>query len=242
MVLRKIKQRLGKLIIPRLPVTRHVFNHIRWELRAIWVRVNNKLNPLYILRKRKIRMGSELSVNVACGGSGKKGWVNLDLMNHKYVSLRCDCRRDLPLRQGSVARIRCEQFFEHLDHNEEAPLFLKSCYRSLKKGGVLRIIVPDAGRFLLSYQSGNKDDWINLGLDLENLPNGFHTKMDIINHIFRQCEEHMYAYDFETISLLLRRAGFDKVQKSEFGISLDSQLADDMPINKLHSLYVEAIK
>jgi len=242
MLLRKIKQRLGESIILHLPITRHVFNHLRWELRSIWVRANNKLNPLYLYKKRMIFNRSDLSVNIACGGSAKEGWVNLDLMQHKNLSLRYDCRKGLPLKEGSAARIKCEHFFEHLDFSEEALPFLKSCYRSLKKGGALRIVVPDAGRFLRAYQTGSKDDWLALGWDLDNLPPGFSTQMDIINHIFRQGEEHMYAYDFETISLLLKRAGFDKVGKSEFGISLDPRLTDDMPINKLHSLYVEAIK
>ncbi len=242
MTLRRMKQYIGKAIIACLPITRHVFNHMRWELRAFWVRANNKFNPLYITKRRKLRQGNDLSVNIACGGTARKGWINLDLMSHKNLSLRYDCRKVLPFKEGSVARIRCEHFLEHLDSFEEAPYCLKSCYRCLKKGGVLRIVVPDAGRFLQAYQSGNKDDWSALGWDLNKLPEGFYTQMDIINHIFRQCEEHLYAYDLETISLLLERAGFSRIQKKEFGISLDPRLSDDLAAYKLHSLYVEAIK
>jgi len=240
--LRKMKQYLGRLIIPCLPITPHVFNHIRWELRGIWVRANNKLNPIFIVRRRTITQGDNLSVNIGCGGSGKIGWVNLDLMNHANLSLRWDCRKTLPLRGESAIRIRCEHFLEHLDPYEEVPLFLKSCYKSLKEGGVLRIVVPDAEQFLRAYQSGKREDWIALGWDISNLPEGFHTQMDIINHVFRQCEEHVYAYDYETLEFVLRRAGLNKIQKYEFGVSFDSELCDDLPNHKPYSLYVEAIK
>jgi predicted SAM-dependent methyltransferase len=242
LALRRMKQGLGELIFPRFPVSRHLFNHLRWEVRAFWVQINNKLNPLSIYRIYKIRSGNNFSVNIACGGSARKGWVNLDLLKHRNLTLRYDCRKKLPFREETVARIRCEHFLEHLDYSEEAPFLLKSCYKSLKKGGVLRIVVPDAGRFLRAYQSHNKQEWLVLGWDPDILPKGFYARMDIINFIFRQEEEHRHAYDFETLSLLLKRAGFENIQKTEFGISFDPQLKGDEERNKVNSLYVEAIK
>ena len=241
-MLRRIKQSFGKIIIPRLPITRHTFNHLRLEINAFWVRLNNKVNPLYLIKKSRLRQKTALSVNVACGGGAKRGWINLDLMNHKNISLRYDCRRGLPLKEGTAVRIRCEHFLEHLDYRQEAPVFLKSCYQSLKEGGALRIVVPDAERFLLAYASYEKRPWVELEWDLDNLPDGFHTKMDIINHVFRQGEEHAYAYDFETLALLLKKTGFGDVKKTEFGISTDPELCDDLPVHKSYSLYVDAIK
>lgn len=35
--------------------------------------------------------------------------------------------------------------------------------------------------------------------------------MDIINHIFRQDHEHAYAYDFETLRFVLKKAGFNRI-------------------------------
>ncbi len=240
--LRRLKQRFGKLIIANFPFSRHFFKHLRWELRILWVRINNQINPLHILRIYQIRKGNDLSVNIACGGSAKKGWVNLDLMKHKNITLRYDCRKKIPFKEETVARIRCEHFLEHLDYLEEAFFLVKSCYKSLKIGGVLRIVVPDAGSFLLAYKEGDKQKWLALNWDPDNLPEGFHTPMDIINFIFRQEEEHQYAYDFETLSSLLRRAGFKNIRKTQFGISQDSQLKDDQEGKKANSLYVEAIK
>jgi len=242
MFLRRFKQHLGRIIIPHLPMSRHAFYNFRWESRALWVRMNNKLNPIYIYKRHKISRGDDLSINLACGGTAREGWVNLDLMPHRGVNLRYDCRRPLFFRGESVSRIRCEHFLEHLDYQLEAPAFLKSCYLTLKKTGVLRVVVPDTERFLRAYQSGDKSEWLALNWDLDNLPEGFYTVMDIINHIFRQSGEHMYAYDYETLSLLLKRAGFSDIRKTEFRVSSDPHLTKDVRLNCPHSLYVEAVK
>lgn len=237
-----IKHQIGKLIIPIMPVTRHVFNHIRWEFNALNVRLNNRFNPSYIKRKRRIQTGHDLSVNVGCGPFGQQGWINLDLMPMPGLSLRHDSRKGLPLAENSAARIRCEHFFEHLDYQEEVPRFLNSCLKCLNKGGVLRIVVPDAEKYLIAYQTKNPQRWHDLGWDLQNLPSGFHTQMDIINHVFRQGEEHHYAYDFETLRSTLEQSGFTKVVKTEYGESVDRELCDDQPNHQPYSLYVDAIK
>lgn len=241
-IFRRSKQFVGRLLIQRLPTNRHVFNHIRSELNAIWVRLNNKLNPCWIYKRMALQREDDLLVNVGCGPFGEDGWVNLDLMKHPKLTLRWDCRRCLPLRKGSAVGIRVEQFLEHQDHIDEVPSFLRSCYLSLKRRGVLRIVVPDAERYLRLYASGNDRDWAELGWKLDELPEGFATRMDIINHVFHQREEHLYAYDYETLEKALRRAGFEKVMRSAFGASQCESLRNDLPNHRPYSLYVEATK
>ena len=242
MRLRRMKQRVGRLLIPKLPITRHVFNHLRWEVNASWVTLNNRINPVAIAKLRAVVDGSDLSVNVASGPCVKPGWVNIDLMKVTGVTLRYDCRRGLPFRDGSVARIRCEQFLEHLDRGEEAPLFLRSALRCLKHEGVLRIAVPDTELYLRTYASGDKRDWAAIGWDLDALPAPFQTRIDVINHVFRQEEEHRYAYDFETLERLLHETGFRTVIHQKFGESIDPELRDDLDVHKPFSLYVDAVR
>ncbi|MCX5706403.1 MAG: hypothetical protein NTW13_01845 [Candidatus Omnitrophica bacterium] len=105
----------------------------------------------------------------------------------------------------------------------------------------MRIVVPDAGRYLLAYQSGRKDDWLALGCDLTKLPKDL-TQMEIINFIFRQKSEHLYAYDFEILSNMLKNVGFSKIIRYDFGVSSVSELCNDLPNHKSNSLYVEALK
>jgi len=89
-------------------------------------------------------------VNLGCGLSGKIGWVNVDIIKFPNVNCIYDCRKSLPFPENSVKSIFCEHFIEHLDYKEEVP-FLTECYRVLRVGGVIRIIVPDAEKYLRVY-------------------------------------------------------------------------------------------
>jgi hypothetical protein len=68
------------------------------------------------------------------------------------------------------------------------------------------------------------------------------SRLDVINHVFRQDEEHRYAYDAETLMGVLRNAGFAKVQQQAFGESEDPLLRADQPIHRPYSLYVDAVR
>jgi len=70
----------------------------------------------------------------------------------------------------------------------------------------------------------------------------YQTKMQFMNAIFRQGYEHKYAYDDETLILILRETGFPHAVVQQFGISIDSKMAPDSDDRRTESLYVEAVK
>jgi len=119
---------------------------------------------------------------------------------------------------------------------------LQECKRVLKKGAVLRIVVPDVEKFIIAYATNDKTFWKVLGYDPENLPQGFDTKIAVLNHIFRQDGEHKYAYDFEGLSYLLKKYGFNNITRQEYNKSLDEQMGGDQENHRGHSLYVDCIK
>ncbi|HUS95426.1 MAG TPA: hypothetical protein VMX97_01665, partial [Hyphomicrobiaceae bacterium] len=117
--------------------------------------------------------------------------------------------------------------FEHLDHPVETQLFLAECLRCLRPGGILRLVVPDAGLYLALYNEAGWDGIIaarplvregDLYKDLW-LSYRYRTKLEFINAVFRQGGEHKYAYDAETLTLFLREAGFSRAVQQVFGIS-----------------------
>jgi predicted SAM-dependent methyltransferase len=187
-------------------------------------------------------------VNIGCGSNPTEGWINLDVVSHPGVYF-WDCRSGLPFSDGAVAAIYSEHFFEHLDFESEARPFLRECFRCLQRGGVLRIVVPDAGAYLRAYSgpwetlakmraliytaNGWRDGW---------LKRVYQTKMQFMNAIFRQGYEHKYAYDEETLILVMREAGFRNVVAQQFAISLDPKMAPDRNDRRTESLYVEAVK
>ncbi len=181
---------------------------------------------------KKYSNDTDILVNLGCGEQGKAGWINVDSWAWPTVNCVCDCRKKLPFPNNSVKGILCEHFFEHLHYKEEAPYFLAECHRVLKPGGVMRIIVPDAGKYLEAYCQEGWSDLSKLRrLDSEHTDfftgEKYQTKMEVINEIFRQGFEHKYAYDYATLEFILSQAGFSTVQHQDFGKSFMEELCID---------------
>jgi predicted SAM-dependent methyltransferase len=198
--------------------------------------------------RRRLEKLQDCRVNIGCGPFPAPGWVNLDVLPFPDVYY-WDCRRGLPFSDGTVDAIYSEHSFEHLDLDAEAKPYLRECLRCLRTGGIIRLVVPDAGGYLRAYgktwdqiaamrplvRDGNRwrDSWSN---------NVYSTQMQFINFMFRQDYEHKYAYDAETMIRLLEETGFSKAVRQSFGISLDPEMAPDRKDRSGESLYVEAIK
>jgi predicted SAM-dependent methyltransferase len=219
----------------------HLLERARFEFHMLFVRLWSwNMSRAYHGR-------SELLVNIGAGRTGKNGWVNLDGFKNRGVNCRYDARKRLPFPDNSVRGIFSEHFFEHIEYTEEVPIFLTECYRVLKDGGVIRIIVPDAEKYLQAYARGGWQELTSLRpLGAELRYHYFHykynTRMELINVIFRQSQEHKFSYDFETIEFILNRYGFSEITKSEFGRSVDPEMCIDLEERATESLYVEAIK
>ena len=183
-----------------------------------------------------------LSVNFGSGGRGYANWINTDIGSHADTYFRIDIRRPLPFAARSVKRVFAEHVLEHIDFRHDVPKFLSNVHKILEPNGVLRIIVPDGELFLEAYVMKDKNKWMKLGWDLNRMPQDIYTPMHIVNHVFHQEGEHHFAYDFETLKYALERAGFQKVLKQKFKVSLDRELAIDQENHRPYSLYVEAIK
>ena len=235
-----VKQRVGRWLLPRLPVTQSMFDQLRFEANAWLVKGQNRALPARRKVLARVRALRGALVNVACGPQILDGFVNMDLLGPPPRIL-WDCRRSLPLADGGAAGIRVEQFVEHLDPREELPNFLRDCVRVLEPGGVLRIIVPDAARYLQAYCRPGLDGFRELAVP-DPFPADLPTRMDVINHIFHQWGEHRWAYDFETLSLRLRTAGFVAIEQVSYQRSRLPALAQDRDVHAPYSLYVDAVK
>jgi predicted SAM-dependent methyltransferase len=220
-----------------------VARHLVFEMRIFLRRARYTRSSL-----RQLAGLEGCRVNIGCGDQPTPGWVNLELRPSSNVHF-WDCRRGLPFSDGAVVAIYSEHTFEHFDPDTEGKLFLRECLRCLKSGGVLRLVVPDVGTYLRAYgyawgplaamrqleakQGGWHDPWLG---EL------YRTQMQLMNAVFRQHGEHKYAYDEETLVLVLRQAGFSRVLPQQFGISIDRHMAPDSKARKTESLYVDAVK
>jgi predicted SAM-dependent methyltransferase len=235
------KQRLGRVVFPRLPVSRFLFDLLRDEARAGAIRAKNAVLPWRRARIGRTRRTPGQYVNAACGPHVVDGFLNLDTNETVAGVLPWDCRTSLPLDEGMAAGIRAEQFVEHLEPREELPAFLAAAHRALRPGGVLRVIVPDAARYLEAYGRADLSGFRELGI-AGAFPEDLPTRMDVVNHVFHQWHEHRWGYDFDTLSHRLRAAGFTEIVRSGYQRSLDPKLAADRDVHAPYSLYVDARK
>lgn len=98
-------------------------------------------------------------VNIGCGSNYDNRWINLDLHPSKFVKHH-NIKKSLPFPSQSVDVIYHSHVLEHLT-KKEANNFIKDCFRVLKKGGIMRVVVPDLEQICIEY--------------LKNLDKGFST-------------------------------------------------------------------
>lgn len=227
-------KRILKKIIPLR--SRQAFRIIRSESQFVI-----QQTFLDIFEKNKLRKipGTHLLLNIGCAKLPKAGWINIDINPCKGVYY-ADVSRSIPLRDDTVRHIHCEHLLEHLDY-EAVKKFLKECLRILEKGRLLRLIVPDAEKYLRAYCQNDNEFFEKLKDLGEGGP--FRTRIEIINQVFRMGGAHKFAWDLETLSMVLKDVGFTRVEKSQLG-DVDPDLNIDLTDSwrYLESLYVNAYK
>lgn len=151
------------------------------------------------------------------------GWINLDVhdlaayaqaYNYKYQ--RCDVRAGLPFATSSVDMIHSSHMLEHLTYKEGAS-FLRECRRVIKPDGIMRFILPDAELLMGMYANEARDVVGNrIGYAVE----GSLSEFDEVNQGCAESptaagklwsllhEGHAACYDMETLSRVVREAGF----------------------------------
>jgi predicted SAM-dependent methyltransferase len=181
--------------------------------------------------RREASNVSQLRLHFGCGPRHLAGWVNVDLF-HSSADLHLDLRRPLPWRNDQVDAIYSEHFIEHLSFPQEIKPFLAECWRVLRAGGVFQAGLPDAEKVLVAY---SQRDEAFFERQRRWHPGWARTPMEHINYTFRQGDEHKWAYDFETLRLLLEGSGFVNVQRRPWNEEFDS-------LGWENSLYVVAAK
>jgi predicted SAM-dependent methyltransferase len=222
-----------KLLLRVLPL--HLWRPLRYEFALTMVRLRSR-------RARRSLFGATgLLLNVGPGERAMQDWVNIDAHDGPGVTCVFDCRTALPVEPGSARAIYAEHFLEHLDRYSEAPLFLAACRQAILPGGVLRIVVPDAEKYVRAYCASGWEEMVSFS-PLAPPPEERMqtTKMDILNHHFRQGYEHKWAYDYETLAALILDVGFKHVARSDYNESAMRELRIDSPQRRSESLYVEA--
>lgn len=92
-----------------------------------------------------------IGLNVGCGYKFHEDWVNADMAPASRGVMKVDLFRGIPFSDDYFDVVYHSQVLEHFP-KEKAQLFLGECYRVLKPGGVLRVVVPDLENIVGEYK------------------------------------------------------------------------------------------
>lgn len=145
-------------------------------------------------------------LNLGSGQYNLPGFTNVD----EALSTPADAHVHVPplrlAKDDSVEEIYCGHLLEHLPPTEADEL-LRECFRALRPGGRLGVVVPDT-RWVLEHhllQDGTRVE-VPQGVwwDLDDL--------DAVNAVFLystiQDSPHRWSYNATTLRRALERAGF----------------------------------
>jgi predicted SAM-dependent methyltransferase len=213
---------------------------LRADLREWQTATANVLRSLRrSLLPPKLPKTPDIKLNLGCGPLGRPGWLNVDGFPVDRSVVELDLRNPLPLGDGLVRHIHCEHFLEHL-HAQDGLQLLSECFRVLKPGGSLRLILPDAGKYMQAYVADDQDFFFKLrNIGSPSIP--FATPIELVNQSLRMGGAHLYGWDECSLKLHLKRIGFTVVKRSfPHDIAAEFDLDGSDEWREVESIYLNA--
>lgn len=180
----------------------------------------------------------QLRLNLGCGAQIVDGWINVDNSIGSYIAaipvlnwlirrLRlfgiswsskiavADLRRPLPWRDSSIHCIYSSHTLEHL-YWDDGKALVKECFRVLRPGGILRVVVPDLRSVIGGYAASAfpANEFVER---LGCAPPRAGSKVKIMLESFQSFpHQHKCMYDEKTLLSLFSEAGFNATSKRGF--------------------------
>ena len=148
----------------------------------------------------------EKLLNVGCGFklSNVGNWTNIDMGTHSSANvIRSNLLDGFPCENNDFDVVYHSQVLEHIPR-DKARFFMAECYRVLKPGGILRVVVPDLEDIAKTYlenlnlcrsnltdESLVRYNWILMEMfdqSARNYPGGS------MKHFLEQLEPHQAIY------------------------------------------------
>lgn len=193
-----------------------------------------------VIRNRRIFFSKNTNgaplLNVGCGLFPLPGFVNLDWHWCPGVDVCWDLRKPYPFAADRFEGIYCEHCIDGLPR-EWFVRNLREMYRVLKPGGTLRISFCDSELYVDAYVRWRERKEPTPFME----ERGHRTGMQALDWIYHHVT-HQTLVDLETLSLLMKEAGFREVRRVGFREGHDQRLLCDQEDRRPESLYVEAMK
>jgi len=147
---------------------------------------------------------NSILLNLGCGSKSIPGFTHIDLADYPHIDYKHDIKTLPMFKNNSVDLIYCCHALEYFDR-QEAEEALKEWYRVLKKGGNLRLAVPDFKAITDVYQKYG--DLGHIGI-----LGPLYGRIKLGNKFIY----HKTVYDLTSLRRLLKSVGFKEVEKYDW--------------------------
>jgi predicted SAM-dependent methyltransferase len=172
-------------------------------------------------------------LHFGCGYNILPGFQNLDFYSFRERGkpvARHDLRFPLPYPDATFEGAYSEHCIEHL-YPHQALQLMRELHRVLKPGGVLRVAVPDLGKYIDFYLGKSVDPEFSM----------FRSGCEAI-WCLTQNWGHRSVWDRTMLTEKLREAGFKESHETSYRQGRNSDLLVDKEERRWETLYVEAIR
>jgi len=121
-------------------------------------------------------------INLGCGSRIHPDWRNLDVNPYVGGVESWKASEGIPAASQSVDVVYHSHLLEHLQQEEGEDL-IQECFRVLKPGGILRIVVPDLERICRDYLSTLKE--VEQGTEYAHL-NAHWMRLELFDQMTRK--------------------------------------------------------
>lgn len=164
-----------------------------------------------------LRAAATPALHLGCGGHRFPGWLNLD--RHEAAEIYCDFTQPLAfLPARSFQYCYSEHVLEHFTRPQALAL-ATTVHAVLKEGGVFRVAVPDLDFIVAEYLNYQPGRWAHFHDSFAGDYGGsFRTRGELMDICMRGWG-HRYLFNEEDLRILLKRAGFKTVTRTEYRAS-----------------------
>ena len=200
-----------------------------------------------IFKKYNLGCGTKLYqdfLNIGYWPHLSEGMVYKDLNGTESTfMLNHDLRNGIPAEDESLDLVYHSHMLEHLSYTDGIE-FLRECFRVLRPGGIMRVLVPDLELWINAYTNNNKFFFDQYRRDGGIDSSIYVTKAAVFMGMLHN-HEHKCGYDFESLKWLVEYIGFRAVTRTLYASGEVDNLGVLEPMDPLkimESLCIECKK
>lgn len=157
-----------------------------------------------------------MKLHLGCWHRFIPGFIHIDLCEMDHIDFNSSIDDLSMFEDASVSLIYSSHSFEYFNRNKALKV-LKEWYRVLEVGGTLRLAVPDFDSLLNIYQQTG---------EIDNILGPLYGQMSIQTPSGQEILYHKTVYNFQSLTKLLVKCGFNNVERYEWQATIHKDYDD----------------